>query len=225
MFDEYSTLNTSKKTSQRIVLPLHWHVKQILDNNNGQFPRKISSQKLNDYIKLVCKDAKINAEVYGAKQVKLKDKVSSAVSGEYKSKLYGSGLEFEEVREYVFGDDIRDIDWRVTARTGKTHSKLFKIDSEQIVNIVVDINPTMHFGTQKTFKSIQAAKTAALIGWNSFQNNNKVGGLVFGGAKKEAELFRPTKTKQSLLRLLQTLCQEEVGKIHIPLHKHLNVIC
>lgn len=152
-----------------------------------------------------------------------KDKSSSEFSGEHKSHLYGSGLEFEEVREYVFGDDIRDIDWRVTARTGKVHSKLFKIDSEQTINIAVDVNPNMHFGTKSTFKSIQAARIASLIAWNANQNHNKVGGMIYGGKRNEIQLFQPTRNKQSLLRLLKSLCEKEIGQNYISLHQNLTV--
>ena len=146
--------------------------------------------------------------------------VWSAVSGDYDSKRYGAGLEFAGVREYVFGDDIRNIDWRVTARTSKPHSKIFHTQSEQNVVIVIDMNPYMHFGTRGTFKSVQAAKVAALIGWFFNQSANKVGGIIFGGIC-QAEVFKPTKSKQSLLRMLQKLSAAKKPENYTALHQIL----
>ena len=155
-------------------------------------------------------------------QLRVRDQVTSPVSGDYKTKIYGSGLEFEGVREYVYGDDTRNIDWRVTARTGKTHSKLFSIESEQTVNIVVNLNPNMFFGTKSTFKSSKAAQIAALLGWYFNQTANRVGGLIFG--KDESQSFKPTKTKQALLRFLQSLSERSIGKNYVPLHQILDRI-
>ncbi len=152
----------------------------------------------------------------------LKDKTSSDIVGNNASKRYGAGLEFEEVREYAFGDDVRNIDWRVTARTGKPYSKLFKVESEQTINIVVDMNSNMHFGTKKTFKSIQAAQCVSLISWFFNTLNNKVGGIIFGSVKEDIAIYHPSKSKQSLLKLLQDLTIKKVCLKDIKLDKALS---
>ena len=149
------------------------------------------------------------------------DRSSANISGDNRSKRYGSGLEFKEVREYVMGDDVRNIDWRVTARTNIPHSKLFKVQSEQTINIVVDMNANMHFGTKSTFKSVQAARLASLLSWFFNQGNNKVGGVIFGG-EGNVELFPPAKSKQSLLRMLQSLCLQKISKEYTPLDHALS---
>ena len=90
--------------------------------------------------------------------------VNSSFSGLYASVFRGQGLNFEEVREYREGDDIRNMDWKVTARTGDPHLKVFREERERSVMLCVDKGPHMNFGTRKTFKSIQAARAAALTG-------------------------------------------------------------
>src|SRR6202789_3352703 len=101
-------------------------------------------------------------------------------SGDYTSPCRGQGLAFHEVREYHFGDDIRSIDWRVTARTDKPHVKVFTEERERTVILCVDANAAMRFGTRGTFKSVQAARAAALLGSQARCSNDRVGCLVFG---------------------------------------------
>ena len=153
----------------------------------------------------------------------LKNKTPNIIIGENSSKNYGSGLEFEEVRKYVFGDDIRNIDWSVTARTGKVHSKLFTIQTEKNVNVIVDMNSNMHFGTKCTFKSVQASRIAALILWCFNKNNDKVGGIVFGNCNNY-KIFPPSKSKHSLLKLLSELCLKNINKTYIGLDKILSKV-
>lgn len=101
-----------------------------------------------------------------ASQLKLqRSSIRSRQSGGYISHSKGRGMEFDESRLYQPGDDIRSIDWRVTARTGKTHTKIFREERERPVFISVDDRPTMHFATRGVFKSVQASKIAALIAW------------------------------------------------------------
>src|SRR5579862_7094005 len=88
-------------------------------------------------------------------------KVSATATGNHHSPFRGQGLEFDAVREYVPGDDIRNIDWRVTARTGSPHLKVFQEERERHIVLCVDMNATMRFGTRNTFKSVQAARVAA----------------------------------------------------------------
>lgn len=132
-------------------------------------------------------------------------KVKSIVSGDHRSPFRGKGLEFEEVREYVPGDDVRNIDWRVTARTGRAHLKLFSEERERSVIICTDVNAAMRFGTRGTFKSIQAARAAALIGWAASHDNNRVGASFFGNVQGGMIFVDPSRSRRSLWRMLKIL--------------------
>lgn len=131
--------------------------------------------------------------------------VSSSFSGLYASVFRGQGLNFEEVREYCEGDDIRNMDWKVTARTGEPHLKIFREERERSVMMCVDMGPHMEFGTRNTFKSAQAARAAALIGWAANGLHDRVGGMLFGSGHEETGYFRPTKDRRALWRLLKAL--------------------
>jgi uncharacterized protein (DUF58 family) len=140
----------------------------------------------------------------------MQEKTSNRSQGDYSSLFHGLGVEFETVRPYVVGDDVRYIDWRVTARIGKPQVKTFRAESDRNVLVVIDANSYMRFGTRGTFKSIQAAKTAALLCWKSVQQQDRVGGLVFGDVANGIQYFKPTKTDSATLRLLKTLCNQEI---------------
>ncbi|MCU7801125.1 MAG: DUF58 domain-containing protein, partial [gamma proteobacterium symbiont of Lucinoma myriamae] len=106
-------------------------------------------------------------------------KAYSSLSGNYTSPFKGRGLNFDEVRPYQPGDDIRNIDWNVTARTDKVHTKVFKEERERPVFIIVDLRSTMYFGTRHCLKSVAAAKASALFAWAGADNSNRIGGLIF----------------------------------------------
>ncbi len=106
-------------------------------------------------------------------------KSAAPTAGPAVSRRLGRGLDFAEVREYQAGDDVRMIDWKVTARTGKTHTKLFIEERERPVMLVVDFRSHMRFGTQGMFKSVMAARLSALLGWTANFNHDRVGGFVF----------------------------------------------
>lgn len=131
--------------------------------------------------------------------------VNSAFSGLYVSVFRGSGLDFEEVREYREGDDIRNMEWHVTARTDVPHLKVFREERERSVMLCVDNSPHMNFGTRGTFKSIQAARAAALIGWAAHTHHDRVGGLLFGNPDARMSFFRPYRGRRALWRLLRAL--------------------
>ncbi len=131
--------------------------------------------------------------------------VNSTFSGLYASVFRGTGLDFEEVREYQEGDDIRNMDWKVTARTNLPHMKVFREERERSVLLCVDKSPQMSFGTRGTFKSVQAARAAALLGWAANSLNDRVGGLLFGNVATGQQHFRPTKDRRALWRLLHAL--------------------
>lgn len=133
--------------------------------------------------------------------------MKSLISGNHDSPFKGQGLEFEEVRQYVAGDDIRKIDWRVTARSGKPHIKLFREEKERKILICHDLSSTMRFGTRSTFKSIQAAKISALLGWCALASNNMVGGCLFGDIEHGKKLHKPSSNHNAFLRMLQHICK------------------
>ena len=134
--------------------------------------------------------------------------VNSSFSGLYASVFRGTGLDFEEVREYREGDDIRNMEWNVTARTNVPHLKIFREERERSVVLCVDRGPHMSFGTRGTFKSVQAAKAAALLGWAASRLHDRVGGMLFGDTEQGMQYFRPTKDRRALWRLLHALTQE-----------------
>jgi len=140
--------------------------------------------------------------------------VNSSFSGLYASVFRGSGLDFEEVREYREGDDIRNMDWKVTARTHSPALKVFREERERSVVLCVDRSPYMSFGTRGTFKSIQAARSAALLGWAASRQHDRVGGLLFGDATSGPQYFRPTKGRRALWRILNALTQPSDKQSH-----------
>lgn len=102
-------------------------------------------------------------------------KSSSTLAGGYVSPFRGRGIDFSEVRSYQPGDDIRSMDWRVTARTGKPHTKLYVEERERPVYLFVDFSASMHFGSRVAFKSVIASKVAALLAWSSVAHGDRIG--------------------------------------------------
>ncbi len=131
--------------------------------------------------------------------------VNSAFAGVYASVFRGQGLNFEEVREYREGDDIRNMDWKVTARTNEPHLKVYREERERSVILCLDNGPHMHFGTRNTFKYVQAARAAALVGWAANRHGDRVGGILFGNTATGPQHYRPTKDRRALWRLLHDL--------------------
>jgi uncharacterized protein (DUF58 family) len=114
-------------------------------------------------------------------------------------------MDFLETRRYLPGDDVRAIDWRVTARLKKTHTKVFTEERERPIFILVDYSSSMFFGTRKTFKSVIAAKAAALLAWAAAEQGDRVGGLVFSTDKSYQ--LRPQSGRHGVLRFLNALIQ------------------
>lgn len=125
------------------------------------------------------------------------------MTGTHISRVKGRGVDFEEHRAYQPGDDIRTIDWRVTARTGRPFTKVFREERERPVIIGVDQSHNMYFGSQVAFKSVVAAEAAAIICWTTVDNGDRVGGVVFSDNKQE--LVKPRRSKRSALRFLNAL--------------------
>ncbi len=142
---------------------------------------------------------------YVARQLKIKHapRVSTKLIGETHSTFKGRGLEFDEVRIYQPGDDIRTMDWRVTAKTGIAHTKLYHEERERPVFIVTDFSQSMLFGTRVAYKAVKAAELAALIAWTSILSHDRVGGIVFSD-ERIVEL-PPRGRKHGVLRFLRTL--------------------
>jgi len=125
------------------------------------------------------------------------------MAGGHLSRFQGRGIEFDEVRPYQPGDDIRSMDWRVTARTGKPHTKLFREERERPALMLVDMRPAMFFATRGALKSVIAAECASLLAWSVMQQGDRIGSLVFGGERSaETQLARPVRGRRGVLRLL-----------------------
>lgn len=136
-------------------------------------------------------------------------RIQSALNGGYVSRFKGRGMEFDEVRLYQAGDDIRSIDWRVTARTNKTHSKIFREERERPIFISVDLRPAMNFATRGVFKSVQASKVAALVAWAAQLNGDRVGGQVFN--QHGCQELKPAVGRRSVLHFLNALVKPRLS--------------
>ena len=149
---------------------------------------------------------------YRAGELKLfaRNKAQSQLAGSVKTSFRGRGIDFEEIRHYQPGDDIRSIDWRVTARTGEAHTKLYQEERERPVLVVADQRPSMMFGTQCCFKSVQAADVAGLLCWAALGQNDRVGGLVFNGQQHQE--IRPARSKSAVLKLLSAIHKYNTGE-------------
>ncbi|MGZ5008507.1 MAG: DUF58 domain-containing protein [Methylobacter sp.] len=129
--------------------------------------------------------------------------IRAGQSGGYLSRFKGRGMEFEEARTYQPGDDIRSIDWRVTARTGETHTKVFREERERPVFISVDDRPAMHFATRGVFKSVLAAKLAGLLAWAAQHHGDRIGGQLFTDIV--CRELKPQNGKHAVLRFLNAI--------------------
>lgn len=125
------------------------------------------------------------------------------LAGTYRSAFRGRGMDFEEVRAYQPGDDIRRMDWRVTARSNRPHTKLFREERERPVLLCVDTGSGMRFASRVAFKSVQACRVAALLGWAALANHDRIGAVTFANAA--AQELRPGGGKRALLHCLKML--------------------
>ena len=140
-------------------------------------------------------------------EIRTKGLVEDVFGGEYHTAFKGQGIEFAEVRPYQFGDDIRSIDWNVSARVGETYIKKFEEEREQTLMLVVDISGSESFGSIYKFKREIAAEISAIISFSAIKNNDKVGLLLFSD---QIELFVPPKKgRRHVLRLIRDLYAHE----------------
>ncbi len=130
---------------------------------------------------------------------------ASSMAGAYSTRVRGRGIDFAEVRKYQAGDDVRCIDWRVTAKTGKAHTRLYTEERERPVLVFCDQRYNMFFGSKTRFKAVQSASLASLLAWSYQANGDRVGGLVANSV--EHIEFRPKQNTAAVLHLLDAIHQ------------------
>lgn len=144
-------------------------------------------------------------------EIRTKGLVNQVFSGEYHSVFKGRGMEFSEVREYQFGDDIRNIDWNVTARFGHPYIKIFEEERELTVILMVDLSGSLMFGSANKTKQRVAAELSAILAFSALKNNDKVGLILF--TNKIEKFVPPRKGRKHVLRIIrEVLSFEPEGK-------------
>ncbi len=132
--------------------------------------------------------------------------------GDVKSAFKGRGMELEEIRSYAYGDDVRDIDWRVTARKEQPYTKLYAEERDREVYVLLDLSSHMVFGTRHELKSVSAAKIAALLGWMSLVNKDRFGGMIFDGSRYW--LFKPQNSRANMMVILKRIASVSQDILH-----------
>jgi uncharacterized protein (DUF58 family) len=137
--------------------------------------------------------------------------------GSHLSRFRGRGMDYQESRAYQAGDDIRSMDWRVTARTGRPHVKLYQEERERPVVLFLDLNPGMFFGSRGMLKSVVAARAAALVAWAAAAHGDRIGAMLFNGAHHD---LQPRGGKHGVLRLIRQLVEHTDPRVGInaPVH-------
>jgi uncharacterized protein (DUF58 family) len=138
-----------------------------------------------------------------ALRLPMRQAAASALAGAYRSRFRGRGVDFLESRYYQPGDDIRNMDWRVTARTGKPHTKVFQEERERPVLIVLDAGPSLFFGTRRRLKSVAAGQLAAAVAWAAVRRGDRIGGFLF--ARGRHRELRPAGGRRGAMRVIQGL--------------------
>ncbi len=136
-------------------------------------------------------------------EIKTRGLSKQLFSGEYHSTFKGRGMSFSEVRDYQFGDDVRNIDWNVTARTGDPHIKVFEEERELTVMLLIDVSQSAYFGTTNQLKQGIMTEISAVLSFSAIQNNDKVGVLFF--SDKIEKFIPPKKGKPHILRIIREL--------------------
>ena len=140
-------------------------------------------------------------------EIRTKNIVNDFFGGDYYSNFKGRGMTFSEVREYVPGDDVRSIDWNVTARTGKPHIKIFEEERELSVLILIDVSSSGVFGSKKDLKIDLGVEIAAMLSFSAIKNNDKVGLALF--SDKVEKYIPPKKGKKHVLRLITDIVNHD----------------
>jgi uncharacterized protein (DUF58 family) len=140
-----------------------------------------------------------------ALRLPMKQAAASALAGAYRSRFRGRGVDFLESRNYQPGDDIRNMDWRVTARTGRPHTKVFQEERERPVLIVLDASPSLYFGTRQRLKSVIAGQMAAAVAWAAVRRGDRIGGFLFSPGRHRE--LRPAGGRRGAMRMIQGLVE------------------
>lgn len=149
-------------------------------------------------------------------EIKTRGLSRNIFAGEYHSAFKGRGMTFSEVREYQYGDAIRDIDWNVTARFNKPFIKTFEEERELTVMLLIDVSASRDFGTQTQFKRDLIAEIAAVLSFSAIQNNDKIGVLLFSSVVEK--YIPPQKGRKHILRIIRELLEFQ------PQHKGTNIV-
>ncbi len=146
--------------------------------------------------------------------------INSVLAGRHASRMRGRGLNFEELRGYLPGDDIRSIDWKVTARTQKPHVRVYTEERDRPAVLIVDQRLSMFFGSKVAMKSVTVAQAAAVIAWRVFDVGDRVGGVVFNDS--EVAEVRPLRSRKNVMRLLGALVkQNQALNVNTPITEDL----
>ncbi len=139
------------------------------------------------------------------------------LAGNHPSRFRGRGMDYQESRTYQPGDDIRNMDWRVTARAGRPHTKLFQEERERPVILFLDLGPGLFFATRGSLKSVVAARAATLLGWAAAAQGDRIGALLFNGGHHE---LKPRRGQRGVLPLIHALLQhtDPVRALASPAH-------
>src|ERR1700722_16579663 len=138
-------------------------------------------------------------------EIKTRGLSQDLFSGEYHSAFKGRGMSFSEVREYTMGDDIRSIDWNVTARFGHPYVKVFEEERELTVMLLIDVSASENFGTQKQLKQDMITELCAVLAFSAIQNNDKIGVIFFTDVIEK--FIPPKKGKSHILHIIRELIQ------------------
>ena len=140
-------------------------------------------------------------------EIKTKGLSNQIFTGEYQTAFKGRGMSFSEVRNYNYGDDVRNIDWNVTARTGEPYVKIFEEERELTVMLVIDVSPSSYFGTDTQLKNEILTEISAVLAFSAINNNDKVGVIFF--SDKIEKFIPPKKGKSHILRIIRELINFE----------------
>jgi uncharacterized protein (DUF58 family) len=145
----------------------------------------------------------------------------SRLSGNHLSRFRGRGMDYQESRAYQAGDDIRSMDWRVTARTGTPHTKIYQEERERPVVLFLDLNPGMFFGSRGMLKSVAAARAAALISWAAAAHGDRIGGMLFNGIHRD---LPPRGGKHGVLQLIRQVVEHTDPRTGISAQPHAGAL-
>ena len=141
--------------------------------------------------------------------------------GENISMFKGRGMDFDEVREYQSGDDVRLVDWRLTAKTGKAYTKIFHEERDRHIWFLLDLRKGMKFGTKQAFKSVIAAHITAMLSWFFLKKGDKIGGLVL--SDKEMQVFNPSKIRSQVMTFFNAVSEGTKKKEHFEKKRRRNL--